>query len=85
MFFFGVNFVMAKNGNDLDEDAPKLGYKLNLKIEILKHPFYKKINLGFIHTWTMQSKSSKIFFKKLVKFRLLKIFQYSSKSKQIIP
>jgi hypothetical protein len=41
---------MAKNGNDLDEDAPKLGYKLNLKIEILKHPFYKKINLGFIHT-----------------------------------
>jgi hypothetical protein len=35
---------VAKSGNDLDEDVAKLGYELNLKIEIFKHPF-KKIKI----------------------------------------
>ncbi len=41
ILFWGQFCDVAKSGNDLDEDVAKLGYKLNLKIEILKHPLKK--------------------------------------------
>jgi hypothetical protein len=41
--FLGSILWCSQSGNDLDEDVAKFGYKLNLKIEILKHPFKKQI------------------------------------------
>ncbi len=43
--FWGQFCDVAKSGNDLDKDVAKLGYKLNLKIEIFKHPFRNKIKI----------------------------------------
>ncbi len=62
--FWGQFCDVAKSGNDLDKDVAKLGYKLNLKIEIFKHPFRNKIKIQASYILEpCNKKSSKIFLK----------------------
>ncbi len=37
-FFFLAIFCYSQSGDDPQEDLAKFGYKLNMKINVLKHP-----------------------------------------------
>jgi len=46
----------SQSGNDLQEDLVKFGYKLNVKIKFVKHPFF-----GQQPIWTMYRNDGNFF------------------------